>query len=85
MTLEECLEAHKKSKTVIGESTTIYTKQGKGVSREVSFVPKKDSSKKKADGVTTGDHSSSKRKDHERRGTIKELGFKIPFLKGRRS
>ena len=85
MTLEECLEAHKKSKTVIGESTTIYTKQGKGVSREVSFVQKKDS-KKKADGVTTGDHSSSKRKDHERRGgTIKELGFKTPFLKGRRS
>jgi hypothetical protein len=45
MTHEECLEAHKKSKKVIGESTTIYTK-GKGVSREVSFVPK-DSKKRK--------------------------------------
>ena len=81
MTLEERLEAHEKSKNVIGESATIYTK-GKGVSREVSFVPK--DSKKKAGGVTTGDDSSSKRNDHERRG-IKELGFKAPFQKGRRS
>ena len=82
MTLEECLEAHKNSKTVIGESTTIYNK-GKGVSREVSFVP--NDSKKKADGVTTGDHSSSSKwKDHKRRG-IKGLGFKTPFLNGRRS
>ena len=82
MTLEECLEAHKKSKKVVGKSTTIYTK-GKGASWEVSFVPK--DSKKNADGVTTGDHSSSKRKeDHEMRG-IKKLGFKTPFSKGRRS
>ena len=76
MTLEECLEAHKKSKTVIGESTTIYNK-GKGVSREVSFVPK--DSKKKADGVTTGDHSSSSKwKDHERKKTQNEL-YRLTF------
>lgn len=81
MTLEERLAAHELARKVVGESTTIITK-GQGVSREVSFVPK--ASRGRADGATKGADTSSKRKDHERRG-IKELGFKTPINKGRKS